>query len=261
MTTVDSVGGTFDFGRVVQRTFQVLGQNLGFFAICALVLVSAPAFVGSVMGWQARMAGNIFSPAMWLGMVLAMIGGLVLQGVVVHTVIARLHGRTVSVNDALAVGARFLLPLLGLGIIQGLGILLGWVLLFVPGLILAVMWSVSAPSLVVEKRGIFESLQRSRDLTRGHRWAIFGLFVVYFILSMIIGMVAGGAGMAAGFSAATVGGGATALSPLVIVSVTISALVNGAQGVLGAAGVSSIYYELRMTKEGVAPDQMAAVFD
>lgn len=263
MTTLDAVGGTFDFGRVVQRTFRVIGQNVGLFALGALVLVVAPAFLGTLFGLKAQLAGQYFSLATLLGGLAAGVGGLILQGMVVHTVVARLNGRAVAFGDSLSAGARFMLPLLGLGIVQTLGIMLGMMLLIVPGLILAMMWAVSAPSLVVEERGVLESLQRSRDLTRGHRWSIFGLFVVYMVLSMIIGAVVTGVGFAAGvtgLSGATAGA-LTTYTPMIVVSTFLSALTNGVQGVLVAAGVASIYYELRTTKEGVAPDQMASVFD
>ncbi len=261
MTTLDAVGGTFDFGRVVQRTFQVIGQNLGLFALCALVLVVAPAFIGTLVGLKTQLAGQTFSLAALVGGLAAGVGGLILQGMVVHTVVARLNGRLVKFGDSFSAGARFMLPLLGLGIVQTLGVILGCILLLAPGLILATMWAVSAPSMVVEERGVFESLQRSRDLTRGHRWSIFGLLVVYTILSMIVGGVVTGVGLAAGVTGLR---GATALttySPMLVLSTFLSALTNGFQGVLVAAGAASIYYELRTTKEGVAPDQLASVFD
>lgn len=263
MTTFEAVNGSFDFGRVMQRTFKVISENLAVFALSALVLVSAPAFIGTTLGWREQMAGNYFSPAMLLGTLVTMIGGLVLQGLVVHTVVARLNGRSVTFNDQLAVGARFVLPLLGLGILQALGIAIGMLLLIVPGIILAIVWSVSAPSLVVEKRGVFESFQRSRDLTRGHRWSIFGLFLIYMVISMIVGFVAGAVGMAAGVTGfrAAAAGSVAALTPMIVVSTFLSSIVNGAQSVVIAAGVASIYYELRATKEGVAPEHMAAIFD
>jgi hypothetical protein len=37
-------------------------------------------------------------------------------------------------------------------------------------------------------------------------------------------------------------------------------LVRIALDLIGAAGVASIYYELRLVKEGVGPEQLAAVF-
>ena len=46
------------------------------------------------------------------------------------------------------------------------------------------------------------------------------------------------------------------------ISQTISnALLGAVSGVVTSAGVSAIYYELRMIKEGVGAAQLAAVFD
>jgi len=263
MTTLDAVGDSFDFGRVVQRTFRVIGQNFGLFALSAILLVSAPSFIGTMLGLKSRLAGEYFSAGVIGGAIVAAFGSLLLQSLVVHTVVERMNGRAVGFGDALGVAARFALPLLGLGIVQGLGVLIGLLLLIVPGLILSVMWSVSTPCLIVEKRGIFASLQRSRDLTRGHRWSIVGIFLVYFVLSMILGIVVGVLGAAAGFGGAMAFSGtvSAAVTPVVVISTFLSSLVNAAQYVLLAAGAASIYYELRTTKEGVAPDQLASVFD
>jgi hypothetical protein len=43
MSTLEAVGGSFDFGRVVERTFRVIGTNFGLFAVSALVLASRPS--------------------------------------------------------------------------------------------------------------------------------------------------------------------------------------------------------------------------
>lgn len=262
MTTVESVNGPFDFGRVIQRTFRVIGQNLGAFALWALILVAAPFFIVTLLA--LRSGANELTPLYSFGgVILSAIGSCVLQGVVVRTVIDRLHGRSVSVGAALGAGARFVLPLIGLAIVSFIAFMIGFVLIIVPALILMTIWSVAAPSLVIEERGVFESLQRSRDLTRGHRWSIFGLLVVYFILSMVIGSVfrvasaATGVTIAGGFSTGSVDNFTLTL----VMTIFVSAVVNAAQGVIAAAGASSIYYELRATKEGVAPDQLAAVFD
>ena len=72
-----------------------------------------------------------------------------------------------------------------------LGIFGGAILLLVPGLILAVMWSVVAPACVVERTGVFGAFSRSQELTRGYRWPIFGLYVAFFVLMIIISAVFG----------------------------------------------------------------------
>ncbi len=46
--------------------------------------------------------------------------------------------------------------------------------LLVPGFILLIMWFVAIPVCVVEQRGSWASMQRSAELTKGHRWKISG---------------------------------------------------------------------------------------
>ena len=261
MTTQEPVGAGFDFGRVIQRTFSVIGANAALFGVGALVLVSAPVLVATLIALQ-NVASTQFAIWVIVGSLLSGLGSFVLQGIVIRAAIGGLNGAPVSPGDAVSTGVRFLLPLLGLAILSALGIWLGMILLIVPGVILSIMWSVAVPSLVIENKGILASLQRSRDLTRGNRWAIFGLFILYIIASFMLGVVNQAVGLPLGVASGNMFGlQQSVMSVGIIIFVLVAALINGLQGVLAAAGVSSLYYELRLTKEGAAPEQTAAVFD
>ena len=187
----------------------------------------------------------------WL---LWIVGTYVLQGMVVKVTVAGFNGKAMTISAAFEAGVKLFLPLLGLGIVIGLGTMLGMILLIVPGVILAVMWSVATGAVVVEGRGVMESLQRSRDLTRGHRWPIFGLAVILFLSSMVIAMLAGGIGAASG-------GGFMTGSPNVVVNMVTTSISNILSAVIGAAGAAALYHELRSIKEGVGPEELASVFD
>jgi hypothetical protein len=191
---------------------------------------------------------------MAIGWVLAIVGTYMLQGIVVLITVNGLNGKTMNLGGAFAAGASVILPLFGLAIIMGLGMALGFLLLVVPGLFLMVLWCVASPVVVVEKRGIFESLQRSRDLSRGYRWPIFGLMVIYAIASIVFGMFVGGIGMATGGSFATG-------SPDLMVNMATTVLSSIITSIVASAGVGALYYELRSIKEGVGPEQLASVFD
>lgn len=262
MTTIEATGGAFELGRVMQRTFKVIGDNLSLFAISSLALVALPVFGANVVGF--------LYPELWViglasvvGGIVAFAGSLLMQGVVVHSAISGLNGRSIRLREALGVGARNALPLLWLGILQTLGISLGIILLVVPGLMLMTVWSVAAPVLVMEKRSVEASFGRSGDLTRGHRWSIFGLLVIYFVLAMIISAAVQALAAAAGVNTAQSGFLTATQAPslMALAAVLVSALTTAFQGVISAAGAAAIYYELRTGKEGAAPDQLAAVFD
>lgn len=262
MTTMEATGGAFEMGRVMQRTFRVIGDNLGLFAISSLALVALPVFAASVVGflYPEPWAIGLASVA---GGILAFVGSLLMQGVVVHSAISGLNGRSIGLGEALGVGARKALPLLGLGILQTLGISLGILLLVVPGLMLMTAWSVAAPALIMEKRSVEASFGRSGDLTRGHRWSIFGLLVIYFVLATVISFAMQAFAAAAGVTTAQSGFVTTTQAPslMALAAVLVSALTSAVQGVISAAGAAAIYFELRTGKEGAAPDQLAAVFD
>lgn len=250
-----SAYGAFDVGRVIQRTFDSIRQNIVTFLVAAVLLVGLPSLVmvygQSVVMLSQNFTGLGLAAAGWL---LYLIGVYVLQGLVIKVTVARFNNKITSIGEAFEAGFKVFFPLLGVAIVVGLGVMLGFILLIVPGIILAVIWSVATGAVVVEGRGVGDALQRSRDLTRGYRWQIFGLVVIMVIASMIIGFAVGG------ISAAT-GGGFVAGSANLIVNMVTSAVSNILNAVIGAAGVGALYYELRSVKEGVGPEQLASVFD
>jgi len=214
-------GRRFDLGRVVKMTFGVIARNIGAFATLALLLVGTPSLVSGLvqLGMISRNglteAGlPTYDAPMILASVVAfvvtMLAGALMQAAIMKATVADLNGAKVTPMAGLGMAAQLILPILGLGIVMFLGFLLGWMLLLVPGMIVAVMWSVAMPVLVVERRGILASLQRSRDLTRKHRWPIFGIYLAYFIA--YIGLYL--ALTAMGGSAANIGDTAGRCSPL-----------------------------------------------
>jgi hypothetical protein len=83
-----------------------------------------------------------------------------------------------------------LLPLVGLAIVAGIAIAIGFVLIIIPGLILLTIWSVAAPVMVIEHPGVFAALGRSRDLVRGYGWPVFGTIVLAALVEVAVGIVA-----------------------------------------------------------------------
>lgn len=255
MTTMDYGSGPFDLGRVLQKTFEAIRQNWVVFLAASFLLIGIPSLIsgyGQTNNTLATpFAGYTF---IFIGGGLTLVGSYVLQGMVVFAAVNGFNGKSVDLGSALSTGLRFFFPLLGLAILMGLALFLGYLLLIVPGLILTVMWVVASPALVVENRGILDSFQRSRDLTRGNRWMIFALLVVYVVLSWMIGWIVMAVGAAAGGSFATA-------SAFWGVAMVLTPVVNILTGVVSSAGVAAVYYELRRSKEGVSPEQLASVFD
>jgi hypothetical protein len=107
------------------------------------------------------------------------------------------------------------------------------------------MYFVVAPVCVAEKAGVGASLSRSRYLTKGYRWQIFGAYALIVILG---GM---SSGIAAVATSAVGGIGAT------IVGYGVQAIF----GAFGAVLAAVLYYQLRVAKEGIDLAKIASVFE
>lgn len=78
-----------------------------------------------------------------------------------------------------------LLPLLAITVLGGIAVGIGLLLLLVPGLFLATIWSVVVPVYTVERPGIITSFDRSRALVRGYGWSVFATLVLVVLIGLI----------------------------------------------------------------------------
>ena len=157
-------------------------------------------------------------------------------------------------------GLRVVLPLFVLGLLFGVSLLLGFVLLLVPGIILYLMWAVAAPVLVEEGTGVFGAFSRSSYLTKGARWTILGLglimALIYWLFSIVIGvalfLVYGLNGLQG--LATTIDHG------LPIAWLLTTGLLKTILTAVLATIQTSLYVELRDWKDGPATEKLANIF-
>jgi hypothetical protein len=254
----------FGVGRVISRTFSTWRRHLVVFSLLTVV-ADLPIFLipllggGPVPGVTAPSA-NPFDPAaaaavptpgpaFWLGWGLTMLLFLVEAGAITHGVINHLAGKRVSLGAMVATGLRRFLPILAVGLLAYVIIVLGTVLLVVPGVIFACALAVAVPVAVAERRGVFGAIGRSFALTKGKRFAIFVAFLVLVVVSA----------------------GVTILSSFVLPLLTASfapmlgtvlgLAVNVVFGTVLWTAPGVVYHDLRVAKEGVATAELAAIFE
>jgi len=263
MAIAETAAPRFEMGRVVRRTFSVIGHNLVTFALLSLI-AALPATVHNQ--WTAQSDADQFSligiVETAAGLLVYVISAFILQAALVHGTVADLSGKRASFVDCLSTGFRHLLPLIVIALLYSLFVAVGFLFFVVPGIIVAVMMSVAVPARLVEHTPVMVAFDRSQDLTRGYRWPIFGLLLAFFIAQMIISMtifsIVGLSLLSRPTPEQVASTTALATTWPVIVASTIVSIING---VVGATGTASIYYELRQIKEGVGPEALAAVFD
>jgi hypothetical protein len=200
---------------------------------------------GGGMAAPPEAAGVGYLIAVLLNMVLTYAA----MGAVVYGTVAYLRGRPAGVGECLSRGFGVVLPVILVAILITLMGTIGMMLLVIPGIIVFVITAAAVPAAVVERPGVWGSIKRSAELTKGNRWRVFALLVIFYIVMMGIAWVLGLVGL-------------PILAPdgttfAIIVLYVWSGLVTAFFAAFGAV----IYHDLRVAKEGASSEQIAAVFD
>jgi hypothetical protein len=103
----------------------------------------------------------------------------VAQAVLMHATVQYMAGRKTSVGASLAAGLSRIHIVLAVAILESVAIGLGTMFCIIPGVVLTCVLYASIPAAVVEDLNPIDALQRSAELTSGHRWTI---FITIFIL-------------------------------------------------------------------------------
>jgi hypothetical protein len=188
--------GPIDVGGVISKTWEIYVDQ-------APVLLPASAVVFVISGLLSAVL-IAASPALALvSIVISLVASTLFTGMVVELVSDIQDGRRdSSVGQLLQAAAPVIGQLILVGFVAGIGIVIGFILIIVPGLILITWWSVAAPIVVLERPGVFAALRRSRELVRGNGWQVFGVLVVLVIgvgvVSFVIEAIGASAGTAVG---------------------------------------------------------------
>jgi len=260
MTIADVNRRKLDLGRVFGDTFGVIRRQAGPLLGVTFVLGVLPGIANSYLSRQlvggpspTASLAMMSNPLYLILLVVGVLLGSYLLACQLQIAIGDLEGRPQSLPDVLRRAAGKILPILGAEILLGLGIMLGSLLLFVPGVILSLMWAVALPATVADTSNPVQALGRSRALTRGNRWRIFGLAVLVGIVVLVFELIVLGAvGGVAALSSTT----ATAPS---LLSLALLSLLTFALYVVGSAGSAALYTQLRELK-GQGGESVAQVF-
>jgi len=243
-TTVNA--GDFRVGTVISRSRSMLWRHFPSFLVVGLI-ASSPMLLQTFTETAEPPDEEILSHLLWLMFILIslMVFSTISQAVVIHAAFQGMRRGRVRLVESLNVALRSFWPLIGLAL-AGLLIVVGLVVLIVPGLVLSTLWFVALPACVIEQLGPWTSLRRSRELTRGHRWKVLGLTVL-----LMIGTFVGGSVIEFWVTAAT--------SP--VVGVVSDWIWTAIWTAFTATTTVVTYHELRMAKEGIDTEQITGVFD
>jgi hypothetical protein len=208
----------YNIGRVFSRTIVQLKSNfwtlLGYLIVSSILasmlqrVISIPMNIwlqtSIVQSSALRVHGHIdamlralfMNPGVWIvllvSMILSLAGQSIVQGGCFYAILGTNDGQRARFGDCFTVAFKKCVPFFLATLIIVFATLLGYMLLIIPGIILALMWSVAMPALIAENLDAKTSLARSQQLTQGLKGQIFLThLVLFFAMMLVIAVIAG----------------------------------------------------------------------
>jgi hypothetical protein len=245
-------------GEVLDASFKVVRRSFKTLMVCVLV-VSLPLNIINTLILASTSenpfnldtlgtTNDVSTGTQLSGNLLTTVVSLVLttlaSAACFRAVSAAYLGEEATVEESLGFARQRLLPLLWLSILYGLGLIIPFILLVLPGIWLAVAWSLSFPALLHEDVKGVGALGRSFKLVRGRWWPTFGALLVMYLIVIVISAI-----MIGIFTAALLSNSDSEAFGAIIYTIanTLSSLITLP---LVAAVLTIIYFDLRVRKEG-----------
>ena len=181
-------------GELLDRTFSLyrshFGLFLGLFALPHL-FVLAYQCIGLTFQSPNPQLPNILLNAVWsMGAGFLSLAASAASQAATVIAVSEVHlDRPAGVADSFSRVKGQILPVIGLSLLVGLAAGAACIALLVPGILLFVMWSLAVPAKVLENRGVLDSMSRSMDLTKGNRWRIFVIWLLFILLGIGVGLL------------------------------------------------------------------------
>jgi hypothetical protein len=226
-----------DTGRVFERIFEIYREQFTLLVPAALILFIPVAILNGLVQTGGGALAALATAA------ISLIASYWYQGMVVEAVVDILDGRRDhTVGSLFSSVSPFIGTLIGAGILATIIIVIGFILIIVPGLIALTFLAVVAPAVVIDRAGVTGALTRSRELVSGQAWRVFGVIVVLFLITAVIGGIL-----------SAIGGSASddSFAGYAVADLIVRVLL----GPLTAIAATVIYVELRRIKgEPLAQD-------
>ena len=241
-------------GETIDATLSLGRRRFGPMLMVALVLAVIPFVLTLIGGCHVNTSqmgqpvdcgtlGWIGNAAFWVATVVA---------AVVSTLVAA--GAYADVAPDWRGAARFGLqniwPILAATIVFGVTMVVGFIVLIVPGIILLISFGFYDAALMIERTGPMQSLGRSWRLVSGERWRIFLAVLVFVIIVITVFVIIG---LVLSFLLSGLLGASNNFA------VYLSGQTVGLLAIpLNAAFTAIVYLDLRVRKEHLDKEGLAA---
>lgn len=177
----------------------VLDSGFGLFRAClsstyALALLSALAYAPlsrAVTYVRTAVPTSDVAVGIALGFLVYVVLELIVFGALVDRIGGVAGGRPTGFGESLGVGWRRGAALFGASLCYGFCVVIGFVLLLIPGLWVSIAFLFCFYAVILDGKGAIASLRYSQDLVRGHWWRTAAIVTVIFIIFSVAYVLVG----------------------------------------------------------------------
>lgn len=176
---------------LIGQAFRIFGNNFALLAGIVFVVGVPKSFLHNlVLLFIDVSKDNLFSDIM-SGIMLEFIFQPLTTGAVIAALISIRSGNNLTFGECMSSGFRNWRRLFIAGSIAGIISFIGLLAFIVPGIIFTIRYILVSYTVILERVPAIEALQRSSELSSGHRWKLFGLLAILLVGSGIAGLIAG----------------------------------------------------------------------
>ena len=252
-------------GELLDTTFSLYRSHFVLFVglVAVPYLIILPFQVLSVTIQPTGFHFSLTSVGLLLAITLAvLVASAASQGATLIAVSHVYLGRPATVTGALSRIRGRVLGLSALNLVMGLGVMVGLVLLIVPGVIFAAMWSLAVPVAVLEDEPIFDAMSRSVRLTEGSRLRILLVYVLFIVITWIVSILFSLPVGVVTFMSMMRNGPNTVLPGWVqVFNIASSFVTHCLVGPLMTIAFAVLYYDVRVRKEAFDLQLMMTALD
>jgi len=235
-------------GELLETGFQIVRAHARLMiGIGAMLYLPVALFGMALQGSlpdpaHMELANLVPAGTLLLGMLLYIsIINPVVQVAMVHALCGIYLGREPTIGECWSRGRSLFMRVVGASLFYSLIVLVGFLLLVVPGIYAAVVLSLYVPILVMEDLAGMASLRRSRELIRGSFWRMVGVSVACMVLTLVLTAVV-----------SSLLSAVPALDPLG------EAMAQSAGTAFASAVFVAFYFDLRARSEAFDLERLAA---
>lgn len=249
----------FAVERCLPLSFGVLGRNFGSIALVTLVITATRTAIDFALG------GGAIGGESRVSLILGVITYALITTPLTYITFQDLRGARVGTSEMMSRGFRRVGRVIGMSVAVGLIMVvpmavalaistiaptLAYLCLAVAGLCvlyIVVIFFAAVPVQVMETSKFGSGFSRALALSRGRRWGILGLLLIYGVLLGVFRLL--------------VRGVTASVADFPAIALLLDIPLGAFSSAIGAILPAVVYYLLRAEKEGVGIDEIAKVFD